>query len=130
MQKKNNLKPLARIVGFADAEREPIEFTTAPALAIPIALKRAGLTIKDIDFWEINEAFSVVVLANIKELGLDLEKINVLGGGVSLGHAIGSSGSRIVTSLVHHLQQTKKRYGCAAICNGGGGATAIVVERL
>jgi len=128
--KNNNLKPLAKIISFADAERDPIEFPTAPALAIPIALKRAQLTVNDIDFWEINEAFSVVVLANIKELGLDLEKTNVLGGAVSIGHPIGSSGGRILTTLLHHLQRTAKRYGCVAICNGGGGASAMIVERI
>eukprot|EP01125_Pyxidicula_operculata_P022257 TRINITY_DN8992_c0_g1_i1.p1 TRINITY_DN8992_c0_g1~~TRINITY_DN8992_c0_g1_i1.p1 ORF type:complete len:415 (+),score=131.41 TRINITY_DN8992_c0_g1_i1:41-1285(+) len=127
---QHNLKPLARIVSFADAERLPIEFPTAPALAIPIALKRAGLTVDQIDLWEINEAFAVVALANQRELKIPLEKLNVLGGGVSLGHPIGASGARIVTTLIHHLHQTNKRYGCASICNGGGGATAIIVEKL
>jgi acetyl-CoA C-acetyltransferase len=127
---KTNRKPIARIISFADAERDPIECPTAPALAIPIALKRAGLKINDIDLWEINEAFSVVALANIKELGLNPDKVNVLGGAVALGHPIGSSGCRIVVSLIHHLRRTGGRYGCAAICNGGGGASAIIVERL
>jgi acetyl-CoA C-acetyltransferase len=122
--------PIARIISFADAERDPIEFPTAPALAIPIALQRAGLSAQQIDFWEINEAFSVVALANIKELGLNPDKVNVLGGAVALGHPIGSSGSRIIVSLIHHLRRTGGRYGCAAICNGGGGASAIVIERL
>eukprot|EP01124_Arcella_intermedia_P001733 TRINITY_DN1094_c0_g1_i1.p1 TRINITY_DN1094_c0_g1~~TRINITY_DN1094_c0_g1_i1.p1 ORF type:complete len:414 (+),score=67.95 TRINITY_DN1094_c0_g1_i1:110-1351(+) len=128
--KQNNLKPLARVVSFADAERDPIDFPIAPALAIPLALKRANLTINDIDIFEVNEAFSTVPLANIKELNLDIEKLNPLGGGVSMGHAIGSSGCRIVVTLLHHLRRTNKRYGCAAICNGGGGATSIVIENL
>jgi acetyl-CoA C-acetyltransferase len=126
---QKGLKPLARILGYADAETHPVEFTEAPSLAIPIALKRAGLSVDDIDFWEINEAFAVVALVNIKLLKLNPEKVNVNGGGVSLGHPIGCSGARIVTSLVHQLQESGKRYGCAAICNGGGGATAIVIER-
>jgi len=127
---KNGLKPLARIVAFADAERDPIDFPIAPALAVPIVLKRAGLEAKDIDYWEINEAFAVVALANKTELNLDNDKLNALGGGVSLGHPIGASGARIVTTLVHHLQRTNSRYGLASICNGGGGASAIIVERL
>jgi acetyl-CoA C-acetyltransferase len=126
----HNIKPLARILSYADAETKPIEFTEAPSLAIPIALKRAGLTVNDIDLWEINEAFSVVALVNMKILGLNPEKVNINGGGVSLGHPIGCSGARIVTSLVHALKEQGKRYGCAAICNGGGGASAIIVERI
>jgi len=125
---KNNITPLGRVVAYADAAVDPIDFTTAPSVAIPIALKRANLTIQDIDLWEINEAFSVVALANMKILNLDPTKVNVSGGGVSLGHPIGASGARIVTSLLHGLQRLGKRYGCAAICNGGGGATAIIVE--
>jgi acetyl-CoA C-acetyltransferase len=128
--KAKGLKPLARIVAFADAATNPIEFTTAPALAIPIALKRAGLKVEDIDYWEINEAFAVVALANRQLLGLDNDKLNVNGGGVSLGHPIGASGARIVTSLIHQLHRSGKRYGVAAICNGGGAASAIVLERL
>eukprot|EP00455_Lapot_gusevi_P046057 TRINITY_DN599_c0_g1_i2.p1 TRINITY_DN599_c0_g1~~TRINITY_DN599_c0_g1_i2.p1 ORF type:complete len:413 (+),score=216.70 TRINITY_DN599_c0_g1_i2:61-1299(+) len=124
------LKPLARVLGFADAEQLPIDFPTAPALAIPLALKRAGLSVNDIDLFEINEAFSVVALANIKMLNLDASKVNIYGGAVALGHPIGCSGARIVTTLVHALQQRNGRYGVAAICNGGGGASAIVVERL
>jgi len=127
---ERNLKPIARIIGYADAETNPIEFTVAPSLAIPLALKKAGLKVSDIDFWEINEAFAVVSLANIKLLNLDIEKVNVNGGAVSLGHPIGCSGARIVTTLVHILKQNGKRYGCAAICNGGGGATAIIVENI
>jgi acetyl-CoA C-acetyltransferase len=126
----HNIKPLARIIGYADAETKPIEFTEAPSLAIPIALKKAGLSINDIDLWEINEAFAVVALVNIKILGLNPDKVNVNGGGVSLGHPIGCSGARIITSLVHALKEKGKRYGCAAICNGGGGASAVVIERI
>jgi len=127
--KERGHKPLAYIRGFADAEQEPLLFTTAPALATPIALKRAGLKQSDIDYWEINEAFSVVVLANAKLLGLDLAKVNVDGGAVSLGHPIGMSGARLVTHLVHLLHHRNAKYGLASICNGGGGATALVVER-
>lgn len=123
------LKPLAKIIGYSDAARAPIEFTIAPADAIPIALKNAGISISDVDFWEINEAFSVVALANIKRLGLDPKKVNVNGGAVALGHPIGCSGARIVTTLTHLLQNQDKKYGCASICNGGGGASAIVLEK-
>jgi acetyl-CoA C-acetyltransferase len=124
------LKPLARIAGFADAAQDPLWFTTAPALALPKAIKNAGITMDDVDYFEINEAFSVVVLANNKELGLDPEKVNVLGGAVSLGHPLGASGARIVTTLNNVLHQNNGRYGAAAICNGGGGASAIVLEKV
>ena len=124
------VRPLGRIVAFGDAAAAPIDFPTAPALAVPVALKRAGLKIEDIAFWEINEAFAVVVLANLKILGVSEEICNVNGGAVSLGHPIGSSGSRIIVSLLHVLQQRDAQYGCAAICNGGGGASAIIVENL
>ncbi len=127
---KNHLRPLARVVGFGDAAALPIDFPTAPALAIPKALAMAGLTVKDIDFWEINEAFAVVVLANLKLLEISEQICNVNGGAISLGHPIGSSGSRIIVSLLNVLQQRKGRYGVAAICNGGGGASAIVIENL
>lgn len=123
------LKPLARIVSFADAEQEPERFTTTPAIAIEKALARANLKIEDISCFEINEAFAVVVLANMKILGLDPEKVNVLGGACSLGHPIGCSGARIVATLCTALTEKQGRYGVAAICNGGGGATALVVER-
>jgi acetyl-CoA C-acetyltransferase len=126
----HNLRPLARIIGVGDAAAAPIDFPTAPALAIPKALRMAGISVKDVDFWEINEAFAVVVLANLKLLGVSESICNVNGGGVSLGHPIGSSGSRIIVSLLHVLQQRKARYGVAAICNGGGGASAIVIENL
>lgn len=124
------LKPLAKIVSYADAAHEPEWFTTAPAKALPIALKKAGLEISDIDFFEFNEAFSVVGLANNKILGLDDSKVNVNGGAVSLGHPLGSSGSRIIVTLINVLKQNNGKYGAAAICNGGGGASAIVIENL
>lgn len=128
--KKMGLKPLARIVGFGDAEQQPIDFPTAPALAVPKALNMAGVKTSDIDLWEINEAFSVVVLANTKLLNLDPSKVNVDGGAVSLGHPIGMSGARIVAHLVHSLHQRNGKLGCASICNGGGGASSVVVEKL
>lgn len=122
------VKPLARIVSYADAATLPIDFPIAPSLAVPIALERAGLSIKDIALWEFNEAFSVVARANEKILGLDSEKVNVAGGAVALGHPIGSSGSRIIVTLTHLLKSGQ--FGCAAICNGGGGASAIVIQKL
>jgi acetyl-CoA C-acetyltransferase len=125
-----NLTPLARIAGFADAAREPLWFTTAPALAIPKALDRAGLKPQEVDYYEINEAFSVVVLANSRLLDLDPERVNVFGGAVSLGHPLGASGARIVCTLSSVLSRNKARYGVAGICNGGGGASAIVIENL
>jgi len=128
--KELGIKPLAKIVGWADAAHEPERFTTAPALAIPKAIKHAGLTEKDIDFYEINEAFSVVALANIKILGLDPERVNVFGGSVAIGHPLGASGARILTTLTTVLKEKKARYGCAGICNGGGGASALVIENL
>lgn len=124
------LKPLAKIVSYADAAHEPENFTTAPAKALPIALKKAGLEISDIDFFEFNEAFSVVGLANNKILGLDASKVNVNGGAVALGHPLGSSGSRIIVTLINVLKQNGGKYGAAAICNGGGGASAIVIENM
>ena len=122
------MKPLARIVSMADAATHPKKFTIAPALAIPLALKKAKLSIGDISLFEINEAFSVVALANQKLLKISQDKLNIAGGGVSLGHPIGSSGSRILVSLIHLLKPGQ--FGVAAICNGGGAATAVVVERL
>ena len=124
------LKPLAKIISYADAAHEPEYFTTAPSKALPIALKKAGLEISDIDFFEFNEAFSVVGLANNKILGLDASKVNVNGGAVSLGHPLGSSGSRIIVTLINILKQNNGKYGAAAICNGGGGASAIVIENI
>jgi len=124
------LKPLAKIISYADAAQAPEDFTTAPSKALPIALKKAGLALTDIDFFEFNEAFSVVGLANNKILGLDASKVNVNGGAVSLGHPLGSSGSRIIVTLINVLKQNNAKYGAAAICNGGGGASAIVIENL
>jgi acetyl-CoA C-acetyltransferase len=123
------LKPLAYITSYADAEQEPKWFTTAPAKALPKALKKANLEISDIDFFEFNEAFSVVGLANSKILGLDASKVNVNGGAVSLGHPLGCSGARIIVTLINVLEQNNAKRGAAAICNGGGGASAIVIER-
>lgn len=128
--KARNLKPIARIVAYADAEQEPAWFTTTPVLATEKVLKKAGLKISDIDYFEVNEAFAVVALAYIQALNLDVEKVNVLGGAVSLGHPLGASGARIVTTLLSVLEKNKGRYGLAAICNGGGGASAMIVERL
>lgn len=123
------LTPLAYIKSYADAAQEPKWFTTAPAKALPKALDKAGLSIADVDFFEFNEAFSVVGLANAKILGLDNDKINVNGGAVSLGHPLGCSGARIIVTLINVLNQNNAKIGAAAICNGGGGASAIVIER-
>ncbi len=125
-----NLKPLAYIRSYADAAQEPKWFTTSPAKALPIALKKAGLTTNDVDFFEFNEAFSVVGLANSKILGLNNDKVNVNGGAVSLGHPLGCSGARIIVTLINVLEQNDGKIGAAAICNGGGGASAIVIERI
>ncbi|MCZ4410510.1 acetyl-CoA C-acyltransferase [Cryomorphaceae bacterium 1068] len=122
------VKPIAKIVSYADAAREPQWFTMAPSKAIPKALKKAGLENSDIDFWELNEAFSVVALANMKELGLNPEKVDVNGGAVSLGHPLGCSGARIIVTLINVLKQNNAKRGCAGICNGGGGASAMVIE--
>jgi len=127
---KYNLKPIAKIVSYADAAQEPEWFTTAPSLAIPKALDKAGLAISDIDYWELNQAFSVVGLANIKILGLDPAKVDVNGGAVALGHPLGNSGSRIIVTLLNVLKQNGAKRGAAGICNGGGGASAMVVELL
>lgn len=124
------IKPIAKIIGFADAAQDPIWFTTAPSLALPKAIENAGLTKDDIDFYEINEAFSVVALANNKEMNLDADKVNTLGGAVSLGHPLGASGARIIATLANVLNQKGGRYGAAGICNGGGGASAIVIEKM
>ena len=128
--KELKLKPIAKILGWGDAEQAPSKFTTTPTLAIPKALKHAKIDKDQIDAFEINEAFSVVALANIKLLGLDAEKINVHGGAVALGHPLGASGARIVTTLLGVLREKKGKLGCAGICNGGGGASAIVLESL
>ncbi len=124
------LEPIARIVSFADAAQEPLWFTTTPSLAIPKAIENAKLNMKDVGYYEINEAFSVVALANNKKMKLDPEHVNVFGGAVSLGHPLGCSGARITTTLINVLGKKKSRYGVAGICNGGGGASALVIENL
>ncbi|HVS97481.1 MAG TPA: acetyl-CoA C-acyltransferase [Puia sp.] len=124
------LKPLARIRGYADAEQAPEWFTTTPAIALPKAIAKAGLKIGDIEYWELNEAFSVVGIENTRRLKIDPEKVNVHGGAVSIGHPLGASGARILVTLIHVLRQNKARYGAAGICNGGGGASAMVLEQL
>lgn len=131
-EKMNELgvKPIAKIRGFADAAQEPIWFTTAPSLAIPKAIKNAGIDASEVDYYEINEAFSAVALANNKELALNEEQVNVNGGAVALGHPLGASGARIITTLNSVLKQNKAKIGVAGICNGGGGASAIVIESL
>jgi len=124
------IKPLAKIVSYADAAQESEWFTTAPTLAANKALAKKDLKVSDIDFWELNQAFSVVGLANIKQLGLDPEKVDVNGGAVSLGHPLGNSGSRVVVTLMNVLKQNGGKLGAAAICNGGGGASAIIIENM
>jgi len=124
----NNLTPLAKIVSFSDAATQPIDFTIAPALAVPIALARAGLTAADIAQWEVNEAFSAVAIANQRKLDLDMDKVNPNGGAVSIGHPIGMSGARIVNHLCYSLKSGE--FGCASICNGGGGASALILQKL
>jgi len=124
------LKPIARIRGYGDAAHAPIDFPTAPSKAVPVALRQAGVTLKDIQFHEINEAFAAVTLANIQLLGADPSKVNVNGGAVALGHPVGCSGARIITSLINVLAQNDATLGAASICNGGGAASAIVIERL
>jgi acetyl-CoA C-acetyltransferase len=127
---KYGLKPIAKIVSYADAAQAPEWFTTAPSLAVPKALEKAGLSTNDIDYWELNQAFSVVGIANTKILGLQPEKVDVNGGAVALGHPLGNSGSRIIVTLIHVLKQNNGRYGGAAICNGGGGASAMIIENI
>lgn len=124
------LKPLAKIVSYADTAQDSEWFTTSPSLALPKALKKANLTVADIDYWELNQAFAVVGLANIKELGLDPARVDVNGGAVSLGHPLGNSGARVVVTLINVLKQNNGKLGAAAICNGGGGASAIVIENV
>ncbi len=124
------IKPLARILGFADAAQDPMWFTTTPSLAIPKALERAGVKKKNVDYYEINEAFSAVALANSKNLGLDVNRVNINGGAVAMGHPLGASGARIVVTLIHVLKQNSGTIGVAGICNGGGGASAMVIENL
>jgi acetyl-CoA C-acetyltransferase len=127
---KYGLKPLARIVSYADAAQSPEWFTTAPSLAIPKALTKANMQISDIDYWELNQAFSVVGLANMKILGLDPSKVDVNGGAVALGHPLGNSGSRVIVTLINVLKQNNAKIGGAAICNGGGGASAMIIENI
>ena len=127
---RHGLKPIAKILGIADAAQAPEWFTTSPSLAIPVALERAGLKSENIDLWELNEAFSVVGIVNNRLLGLNPENVNVNGGAVALGHPLGSSGSRIVVTLAHALKARGLKYGAAGICNGGGGASAIVIEAV
>lgn len=128
--KELGLTALAKIVSYADAEHDPKWFTTAPSLALPKALSKASLTLDQIDFFEFNEAFSVVGIVNTQLLNIDPNKVNIHGGAVALGHPLGCSGARIVVTLTHILQHTQKQYGAAAICNGGGGASAIIIERV
>lgn len=127
---KYGLKPIAKIVSYADAAQAPEWFTTAPSLAVPKALEKAGLKTSDVDYWELNQAFSVVGLANMKILGLDPSKVDVNGGAVALGHPLGNSGSRIIVTLINVLKQNSAKIGGAAICNGGGGASAMIIENI
>jgi acetyl-CoA C-acetyltransferase len=128
--KELGIKPIAIIRGYADAEQEPIQFTTTPSIAVPVAVKRAGLQITDIDFVELNEAFSVVGIVNTRRMNLDPAKVNVNGGAVSLGHPLGCSGARIIVTLINILKNNNGKYGAAGICNGGGGASAMVIENI
>ena len=128
--KELNLSPIAKIRSYADAAHEPKWFTTAPSKAIPKALEKANIALDAVDFFELNEAFSVVGLANMKILGITDDRVNVNGGAVSLGHPLGVSGARIVIALTSILKQKKASIGAAGICNGGGGASAIIIERL
>lgn len=123
------LTPLAEVSGYADAEQAPEWFTTTPALALPLAAKKAGIELKDLEYCELNEAFSVVGLVNIQKMNLDASRVNVNGGAVSLGHPLGCSGARILVTLIHVLKQNNAKWGGAAICNGGGGASAVVISR-
>ena len=124
------LKPIAKILAYADAEQAPEWFTTSPSIALPKAVEKAGLKLSDINYFELNEAFATVGLANIKLMDLDASKVNVNGGAVSLGHPLGTSGARIIVTLINVLKQNNAKYGAAAICNGGGGATALVIENM
>ena len=124
------VEPIAKIAGYGDAAHEPEWFTTAPSKAVPVALKKAGVALEEIDFWELNEAFSVVGIVNTQKLGLDPAKVDVNGGAVALGHPLGSSGSRIIVTLINVLKQNNGKLGAAGICNGGGGASAMVIENI
>ena len=124
------IQVMAEVIGYADAAQEPEKFTTSPALAIPKALKHAGVSIDQVDLFEINEAFSVVAVANMKLLGLSSDKVNVFGGAVALGHPLGCSGARIVVTLMNALKKKGGKIGCAGVCNGGGGASGIVIRLI
>jgi acetyl-CoA C-acetyltransferase len=124
------LKPIAKILSYADAEQAPEWFTTTPSIAVPKAVEKAGLKLKDIQFWELNEAFSVVGIENTRRMKLDPATVNVNGGAVSLGHPLGCSGARIIVTLINVLEQNNAKYGAAGICNGGGGASAMVIEKI
>jgi acetyl-CoA C-acetyltransferase len=126
--KELGLSPLAKILSYADAEQAPEWFTTTPSLAVPAAVAKAGLRMEDIDYWELNEAFSVVGIENTRRMKLDPARVNIHGGAVAIGHPLGASGARILVTLIHILRQQKAKYGAAGICNGGGGASAIVIE--
>jgi acetyl-CoA C-acetyltransferase len=128
--KQTGLQPLARILSYADAEQAPEWFTTSPSIAAPLAVKKAGLRMEDIDYWELNEAFSVVGIENTRRMKLNPARVNLHGGAVSIGHPLGCSGARILVTLLYVLKQQKARYGAAGICNGGGGASAMVIENL
>lgn len=128
--KELGLKPIAKLIGYGDAEQAPDDFTTSPSIAMPKAAAKAGIEIMNIDYFEINEAFANVTMANTKLLGLDPAKVNVFGGAVSLGHPVGASGARIICTLISVLTHKGGKYGCAGICNGGGGASAVVIERV
>jgi acetyl-CoA C-acetyltransferase len=125
-----NIKPLAIIKSYADAEQAPEWFTTTPSVAVPKAIEKAGLKVSDINYFELNEAFSVVGIANIQKMGLDASKVNVNGGAVSIGHPLGCSGARIIVTLINVLKQNHAKFGAAGICNGGGGASAMVIENI
>jgi acetyl-CoA C-acetyltransferase len=125
---KYDLEPLAEILGYGDAETAPELFTTAPSLSLPVAVKHAGLSMKDVDLFELNEAFAVVALANMKLLGIEPNRVNVFGGAVALGHPLGCSGARIVVTLINALRKRGGGIGAAAVCNGGGGSSAIVLR--
>jgi acetyl-CoA C-acetyltransferase len=124
------LKPIAKILSYADAEQAPEWFTTTPSLAVPIALQKSGLSVQDIEYWELNEAFAVVGIENTKRLQVDPAKVNAFGGAVSLGHPLGCSGARIIVTLINVLHTNKAKRGGAGICNGGGGASAMVIEAV
>ncbi len=128
--KEFGLKPIAKILSYADAEQAPEWFTTSPSLAVPKAVQKAGLKMEQIDYWELNEAFAVVGIENTKRMHLDPAKVNIYGGAVAIGHPLGCSGARIIVTLINILNQRKALYGAAGICNGGGGASAMVIERL